>query len=202
METCSVEDCDVPVMVKKHGLCQRHYHRFMSKGSTDDQRLNARGMCSVEGCGRPHQAKGLCENHWRQGRQKRVRKEMKPPRLCGYCGEPVDPTRQYRGPVSYCSRACKKKAYDSDGRGAAASLRAYYNTKYGLTLDEAAAMRETGCAICRSTGGVGRFGQLHIDHDHATGLVRGVLCSECNTGLGKFKDDPALLRRSIDYLNR
>ena len=41
---------------------------------------------------------------------------------------------------------------------------------------------------------------LHIDHDHATGAVRGVLCEGCNHALGNAKDNPALLRSLADYL--
>ncbi len=40
------------------------------------------------------------------------------------------------------------------------------------------------------------------DHDHDTGLIRGRLCSPCNTGIGGLNDDPELLRRAIEYLER
>src|SRR4051794_16557750 len=54
------------------------------------------------------------------------------------------------------------------------------------------------CALCFSPPG-GRGG-LHVDHCHATGAVRALLCSDCNTGLGLLKDSPALLRDAARYV--
>lgn len=55
------------------------------------------------------------------------------------------------------------------------------------------------CDICGSPP-TGRVKRLSIDHDHATGAFRGLLCNLCNTGLGMFKDDPKLLEKAILYL--
>jgi hypothetical protein len=69
--------------------------------------------------------------------------------------------------------------------------------RYGITAEEADAMfeRQGGlCAICRAAPA------KHVDHDHATGAVRALLCFNCNGGLGQFKDDPDLLKAAADYV--
>lgn len=70
---------------------------------------------------------------------------------------------------------------------------------YGLTQDDFDRMftaQDGTCAICR-----GAFNRTPcIDHCHATGLVRGLLCDGCNRGLGYFKEDGAALARAITYL--
>ena len=52
--------------------------------------------------------------------------------------------------------------------------------------------------------GTSRFSHLslHVDHSHDTNKIRELLCRSCNQGLGHFKDDPALLKKAIKYLNK
>lgn len=62
-----------------------------------------------------------------------------------------------------------------------------------------------GCAICGSPETrivKGTLNSLVVDHNHETGVIRGLLCALCNTALGKFHDDPDLLRRAAEYLER
>jgi recombination endonuclease VII len=55
------------------------------------------------------------------------------------------------------------------------------------------------CAICAAPPGKR---DLHLDHDHSSGVVRGLLCHSCNVGLGFFKDNQVLLEKAIAYLAR
>lgn len=72
--------------------------------------------------------------------------------------------------------------------------------KYGMTLADWAAMfaqQKGKCAICQHEMS-GK--KTCVDHDHRTGAVRGLLCNDCNHGLGKFKDNVDNLLRAVEYL--
>jgi hypothetical protein len=94
------------------------------------------------------------------------------------------------------SRKTQAKQYEMDPvkhrqRSAAA--------RYGITVPEYLALIESRSGVCDACGLVSAK-TLHIDHCHATGKIRGVLCHNCNTALGNVKDDPRRLRSLIDYL--
>lgn len=76
---------------------------------------------------------------------------------------------------------------------------------YDMTLEDFDRMvvAQGGCcAICKRLPSevVGHRGPLHIDHDHEAGVVRGLLCHQCNTSIGKMQDDPGRLRAAADYI--
>lgn len=78
---------------------------------------------------------------------------------------------------------------------------------FGITLEDFNAMlvlQNGVCAICgnppQNTNG--RNWRLNVDHCHACGEVRMLLCSTCNNGLGCFKDNPELLLKAIGYLSK
>ena len=78
--------------------------------------------------------------------------------------------------------------------------------KYNITPEEAVELFEkqnSSCAICNKLfpETLGKRGGPSIDHCHSTGKVRGILCTNCNIGLGHFKDDVELLQQAIQYLN-
>lgn len=73
-------------------------------------------------------------------------------------------------------------------------------TKYGMSVedfDSMSASQGFACAICK----IIPTATLHVDHDHQTGKVRGLLCSKCNTALGLLKDSTEFLARAITYLS-
>lgn len=72
---------------------------------------------------------------------------------------------------------------------------------YNLSLEKYNEMFESQdgvCYICKKKFDDGKL--LGVDHNHATGTIRKLLCRPCNTGLGCFRDDPILLLKVIDYL--
>jgi hypothetical protein len=100
-------------------------------------------------------------------------------------------------------RAAQKRWREANRERHAAQTRAAkLMQKYGLTIADFDALLESQghrCAICPSTVPGGR-GAWHVDHDHQTGKVRGLLCSHCNRALGMFKDDPEALRAAANYV--
>jgi hypothetical protein len=80
-----------------------------------------------------------------------------------------------------------------------------WERRYGIARQDYENLLEKqgdSCAICKTTN-VGRKGHthFHVDHDHLTGKVRGLLCDLCNRGLGYFKDDAYMLRKAAKYLD-
>lgn len=61
-------------------------------------------------------------------------------------------------------------------------------------------IQEGKCAICGCELGSSRYTKPAADHDHKTGKLRGILCTQCNTALGLMKDSPYRLESAIHYL--
>ncbi len=104
------------------------------------------------------------------------------------------------------SRANSKRYRDANREKLASSKRsAYYSRMYGLSIPDLDSLlvRQGGeCAICRTGSPGGVWGSFHVDHNHTTGEVRGLLCCNCNRGLGLFQDNPHHLQSAIAYLTQ
>jgi len=136
----------------------------------------------------------------------------KDPKRCTRCGEHKPrsefyPHSQAQGGVHSRCRVCTnltstEYAKANRDKACATQRKSKLKRNWGMTLDQFDSLLRAqggGCAICGSKepGGTGRF---HVDHCHATGSVRGLLCTRCNTGLGQFRDRPDLLRQAANYV--
>lgn len=75
--------------------------------------------------------------------------------------------------------------------------------KYDMTVaDYDALFAKQGfcCAICGTTVNNQCGRDFHVDHDHKTGKVRGLLCHGCNSGIGNLKDNPEIVKKALEYL--
>ncbi|MEY2423977.1 MAG: hypothetical protein QOI95_4044 [Acidimicrobiaceae bacterium] len=136
----------------------------------------------------------------------------------------------HRNDCKSCNLAAKKRRYDADPQLEIARVKkwqqanadrlnayrrvhnatperkralrnGYYRRTFGITADDVDAMIEKQggkCIICGRTPE--RLASWHVDHCHDTGVVRGILCIDCNQGIGKFHEDPERLRAAADYL--
>ncbi|UVD39733.1 endonuclease VII [Streptomyces phage RosePharie] len=118
-----------------------------------------------------------------------------------YCNDCTKSCADHAG-YTYGCAACQKSWLDATGkrkvyreRYADDQSRKKKMKAYGLTEEQLDAVLEPGkCYTCDSTE------DLVIDHDHATGVVRGLLCNSCNVALGHVKDSIETLQRMIEYL--
>lgn len=114
---------------------------------------------------------------------------------CRCCGE-LRPSERYEPRRATC-RDC------NNARARARGPRPYsreqwLKQKYGITVDDF----ESLLAVQRNRCALGHpfRGKVVVDHDHRTGVVRGLLCERCNLGIGHLLDSPALCRRARTYL--
>ena len=95
----------------------------------------------------------------------------------------------------------KQTAYNNeeDENGHPRWRKAHFKHKYNLTIEEYEKHAEAQgfkCAICQSPPET----MLYVDHSHETMEIRGLLCRECNAGLGFFKENPDTLRKAALYV--
>jgi len=172
--------CDKPRKSRIHQLCEMHYARVSRNGSLERVNRGPTGECGQ--CGKKIQGRSFCnERCYTRFRRGRVEGDME----CLLCGARRS---DVRSDAIYCTKKCAMKA---------SNLRA----NYGLqpeTFREMLRLQEGRCAICAN-----EFAEdltPHVDHCHETGVVRGLLCSPCNSGIGFLGDDPQRLIAASAYV--
>ena len=104
---------------------------------------------------------------------------------CAKCGQ-ILPLSMFTGKGTYCKTCSRDYAWQY---------------KYGISPEQYYDLyQQQGgkCKICGAEASEGKY--LCIDHNKETGEVRGLLCRECNVGLGMFKDSPDVIKKALKYL--
>jgi hypothetical protein len=111
--------------------------------------------------------------------------------------------RRHDGLSTYClpCKADEQRARNAVNpeKAQAAGRRSRFKVKYGLTVEQVAEMvrvRDGRCDLCS------RAAVLHVDHDHESGQVRGLLCGPCNRALGCLGDNLEGVLQAVEYLKR
>ena len=128
-------------------------------------------------------------------------------KICQHCETPF---QARSGKQRFCRPRCQGDAWINKQDQQYLRTRHYtcLLKKRGLTLEDyemELQNQDYVCAICGSPETAkqnGTLRRLAVDHNHLTGSYRGLLCMRCNTAIGKFKDDIAIIRRAVQYLEK
>jgi len=175
MNKCSVEDCKKDV--HGQGLCSMHYTRKRRYGTTDKPLLKSEILLT--------EGKAYCCSCKQEKLIEDFGNDFTTPhglaRRCRSC-------YSLKGKKRYKENKHKHQDYKR-------------KKKFGLGKLEYQKLlmaQNNTCAICGIKFPKGK--DPSVDHDHKTGIVRGLLCSNCNLGLGHFKDDIEVFLKAIQYL--
>jgi hypothetical protein len=120
-------------------------------------------------------------------------------KTCLACLAEFEPSKYDSGKQRFCSDC-------SDKAPARHVIR--LEKEYGISIAEyreMLQMQDGRCGLCGADSPGKQTGtdkKMYVDHDHQSGKVRGLLCSRCNVGLGMFRDDPELMRRAAEYIEK
>lgn len=127
-------------------------------------------------------------------------------KVCSKCGieksvEGFHRSKKSKDGLQSACKLCQKKRLSSPENMERRQKAAWAGClkKFGITEDDYNKMfnEQMGlCAICHKPDSI----RLAVDHDHDTGLIRGLLCKKCNMGIGLLSDDPNTLVNAVFYL--
>lgn len=162
-------------------------------------------------CGHPERkivAKGMCKSCYYK--DYRLRRNPNIAQRHSTAGTPTcgHPDRKIRA-KGMCKACYKRAEYVKDGKDIRVRIRCRRHGLSSKQLEEMYAAQHGLCASCaypfsylNAPGPRMWHSTPHIDHDHETGVVRGLLCAKCNAGIGFFFDDPIRLEMASEYLRR
>ncbi len=127
-------------------------------------------------------------------------------KICQICNQPKS-SEEYKSEHHHCKVciSCIKEKHKQVARVYGRTDRKrenQYLKRYGITLqdyDNLLIKQQNCCAIC-NTHIANLSTRLHVDHCHKTKKVRGLLCFNCNQGIGRFKDSLEIIEKAKDYL--
>lgn len=204
---CLVDGCDRPH--SSHGYCGTHSARIRRNGTPEVLTPEQRPRCTVEGCAKvAYSRHGYCRSHHHNYRLSgsptttvarivtdatliSLTRDDDDRKMCRTCQQ-WKPESDYYPHDRYADElnpSCKPCVGE---KIAAIRYRTTVQRLRELRTEQAGA-----CAICRRTDLT-----LHIDHNHDTGAVRGLLCNYCNSAIGYLREDTDVIRRAADYLER
>jgi hypothetical protein len=176
-------------------------------------------VCTVVGCGRNHHGLGYCKNHYRSFKEygNPKGKYVFVPKKCsksacenvvsdnGFCRKHSQRLRR-TGTTDLKEKIQKCKITSCMNKHHAKGFCSmhYRMTKRDMIIDSYSTniinSHNGFCNICGTKNPGKSRKNFSIDHDHKTGVVRGLLCHSCNVGLGHFSDNIDLLKKAIKYL--
>ena len=122
-------------------------------------------------------------------------------KTCSKCHK-TQPLEEFYGDKYRC-KSCHKAYQRAYNQRNPDRLRGYHLKKmYGITLEEREEMSKASqgrCYVCGAPDGTDR-NPHHIDHNHDTGELRGLLCVGCNVSLGLLEENPDRIRALADYI--
>lgn len=127
-------------------------------------------------------------------------------RICNWCKKEYL-LNALGGKIKYCSEKCRRDWHynrwkSNGGKRCPVKTRSYLlKHNYGITIEDFNLMFQNQgsvCKICKNSNTSGK--NWHVDHNHSTGKIRGVLCSSCNQALGLTKESINILKSMINYI--
>lgn len=221
---CEVPNCEE--ISKAHGLCAMHLKRFQRHGDVTKGRKEGWGSANSHPLydrwkwfTRAYKRTGELDERWTDFWKFAEDVGDQPQPNCSL--RRIDESKPYGpGNFEWKLKTLDAPALDRESRNA--YMRAWMTKNprrahdkdlkklYGISVEqfeEMASDQGHKCAICRKPeGAIDPYSKkprkLAVDHCHSTGAVRSLLCTNCNTGLGRFNDDTDLLRAAIAYLEK